>query len=196
MRPAIFLDRDGVLIENRDQYVRSWDDVAFFTYTFEAMRRAAAWPHAFVIVSNQAGVGKGLIDHAVAEAINLRVAAVVGEQGGRIDRAYFCPHRADAGCDCRKPQPGMLLRAARELDLDLTRSWMIGDNLTDMQAGSAAGARCMLVRTGLGDAQLAAQQAAAPEAAAPEAVSYEIADNLADALVRIARTNDTHTGAS
>ncbi len=190
MRPAIFLDRDGVLIENRDQYVRSWDDVAFFSYTFEAMRRVAGWPHAFVVVSNQAGVGKGLIDYAVAEAINLRVAATVGEQGGRIDRAYFCPHRADAGCDCRKPKPGMLLRAARELDLDLARSWMIGDNLTDMQAGSAAGTRRMLVRSGLGDAQLATGQEAAPET-----VSFEIADNLAEALDRIARTM-THTGAS
>ncbi len=187
MRPAIFLDRDGVLIENRDHYVRSWDDVAFFAHTFEAMRRAAAWPHAFVVVSNQAGVGKGLIDNAEAEAINLRVAATVVEQGGRIDRAYFCPHRADAGCDCRKPRPGMLLRAARELDLDLARSWMIGDNVTDMQAGSAAGTRCMLVRTGLGEGQLAARQEAAPETA-----SFDIADNLADALDRIARTM-THT---
>jgi D-glycero-D-manno-heptose 1,7-bisphosphate phosphatase len=190
MRPAIFLDRDGVLIENRDHYVRSWDDVAFFAHTFEAMRRAAAWPHAFVVVSNQAGVGKGLIDYALAETINLRVAATVCERGGRIDRVYFCPHRADAGCDCRKPRPGMLLRAARELDLDLARSWMIGDNLTDMQAGSAAGTRCLLVRTGLGDTQLAALNEAAPDAD-----SFEIADNLADALDRIARTM-THTGAS
>jgi D-glycero-D-manno-heptose 1,7-bisphosphate phosphatase len=190
MRPAIFLDRDGVLIENRDHYVRTWEDVAFFAHTFEAMRRAATLPHAFVVVSNQAGVGKGLIDYAMAEAINLRVAAAVVENGGRIDRAYFCPHRADAGCDCRKPRPGMLLRAARELDLDLAGSWMIGDNITDMQAGSAAGTRCMLVRTGLGDAQLSAR----PEPA-QDAAPFDIADNLADALNRIARTM-THTGDS
>jgi D-glycero-D-manno-heptose 1,7-bisphosphate phosphatase len=179
MRPAIFLDRDGVLIENRSDYVRTWSDVAFFPYTFDAMRTAAALPHAFFIVSNQAGVGRGLVDYTTADAINNRVAAEINAAGGRIERAYFCPHRKDAGCSCRKPEPGMLLRAAREYDIDLAQSWMIGDNITDMQAGRAAGTRCVLVRTGLGAEQIGTRA---------DANWFQIVDTLAEALVMIAQS--------
>lgn len=155
MRPAIFFDRDGVLIENCAEYVRDLRDVEFLPHTFEAMRRAVSLPHefAFVIVSNQAGVGKGVITAEAAEAIQAFVVGEIASHGGRIDRAFFCPHRADENCLCRKPRPGMLLQAAHELDIDLSASWMIGDNITDMQAGRAAGARCILVRTGLGAQQ-------------------------------------------
>lgn len=176
MRPAIFLDRDGVLIENRAEYVRELRDVEFLPRTFEAMRRGAALPHAFVIVSNQAGVGKGVIAPETANAIQAHVVGEIASHGGRIERAYFCPHRADADCDCRKPRPGMLLQAARELGLDLSASWMIGDNITDMQAGRAAGVRCILVRSGLG-----AQQ---PEP--DEALAFEVVDDVYAAIERIA----------
>jgi histidinol-phosphate phosphatase family protein len=179
MRPAIFLDRDGVLIENRAGYVRSWPDVEFFPYTFDAMRAAAKLPHAFFIVSNQAGVGRGLIDYATAEAINNRVADEINAAGGRIDRAYFCPHRKDDNCACRKPAPGMLLRAARDYDIDLAQSWMIGDNITDMQAARAAGTRCILVRTGLGAEQIGKRA---------DAIWFPIADTLPHALAMIARS--------
>jgi D-glycero-D-manno-heptose 1,7-bisphosphate phosphatase len=176
MRPAIFLDRDGVLIENRASYVRTWEDVAFFDFTFQAMRTAAAWPHAFVIVSNQAGVGRGVIALKTAQEINDGVAAQIRAHGGRIERADFCPHHPNDGCACRKPAPGMLLAAARDLEIDLARSWMIGDNITDMQAGRAAGARCMRVRTGLGELQPLADQ---------DQLWFETASTLAEALHRI-----------
>ena len=105
MRPAIFLDRDGVLIENRSEYVRDLRDVEFLPGTFEALRCAAALPREFalVIVSNQAGVGKGVITAEAAEAIQAFVVGEIASHGGRIDRAYFCPHRADENCGCRKP---------------------------------------------------------------------------------------------
>lgn len=194
MKPAIFLDRDGVLIENRDAYVRTWADVEFFPFTFDAMRRAAALPHAFFIVSNQAGVGKGVIPHDVAADINARVAGEVVAQGGRITQSYFCPHRPDEACDCRKPQPGMLLRAAREFEIDLAASWMIGDNLTDMQAGRAAGARCILVRTGLGAAQLAkaAAGSGATFGTAADPAWFTIVDNLERALEHIRVSLEQH----
>jgi D-glycero-D-manno-heptose 1,7-bisphosphate phosphatase len=177
MRPAIFFDRDGVLIENRDAYVRSWDDVEVLPGAREALASAAAWPHVFFIVSNQAGVAKGVIPYALAEAINIGVADLFSAAGGRIDRAYLCPHRAEDNCDCRKPRPGMLLRAAHEFDIDLAASWMIGDNITDMQAARAAGVRGVLVRTGLGAAQLRTFA---------DAPWFDIADTVADALAFIA----------
>jgi D-glycero-D-manno-heptose 1,7-bisphosphate phosphatase len=155
MRPTIFLDRDGVIIENRAAYVRAWEDVAFIPGALAALAEAARGEHAIVMVSNQAGIGKGLIPPEVSEAINAAIRAEVERAGGRIDGIYICPHTEADACDCRKPKPGLLLRAARELGLDLSRSWMIGDALTDLQAGQAAGARSVLVLTGRGADQRA-----------------------------------------
>ncbi|MBM4424376.1 MAG: HAD-IIIA family hydrolase [Chloroflexi bacterium] len=150
LRPAIFLDRDGVIIENRSGYVRSWADVSFIPGALNALAGAAVSPFAVVIVTNQAGVGRGLISLASAESINKGVRDEILRAGGRVDGLYLCPHTDEDNCECRKPRPGMLLRAARELGLDLSRSWMIGDAVTDVQAGEAAGARSLLVLTGRG----------------------------------------------
>lgn len=155
MRPAIFLDRDGVIIENCDNYVRAWDDVRFIEPAIRALRQIAPLDVAVVVVTNQAVVGKGLISLDEATSINERVVDEVRRRGGRIDRAYLCPHSEADNCDCRKPKAGMLLRAAREMNLDLAHSFMVGDALTDMQAAQAAGVQCALVRTGRGESELA-----------------------------------------
>ncbi|HLB48421.1 MAG TPA: HAD-IIIA family hydrolase [Anaerolineales bacterium] len=153
MRPAIFLDRDGVIIANHPDYVRSWADVSFIPRALETLATMAGSPYAVVIVTNQAGVGRGLIPLAEAVSINERVRDEIVRAGGRVDGLYLCPHTGADNCDCRKPRPGMLLRAARELRLDLSRSWMVGDALTDLQAGEAAGVRPLLVLTGRGAEQ-------------------------------------------
>ncbi|RMF47692.1 MAG: D-glycero-beta-D-manno-heptose 1,7-bisphosphate 7-phosphatase [Anaerolineae bacterium] len=161
LRPAIFLDRDGVIIENRANYVRTWKDVVFYEQALEALRRLRDTPYAVVIVTNQSAVGRGILTREQADEINRKVVAHIRSAGGRIDAAYLCPHAPDAGCACRKPHPGMLLQAAKELSLDLTHSWMVGDALTDIQAGQAAGVgHTVLVRTGRGRAQLPLVQAA------------------------------------
>jgi histidinol-phosphate phosphatase family protein len=154
LRPALFLDRDGVIVENSDTYVRSWDDVVFIPAAIEALQKVASLDVAVVIVTNQAVVGKGIITLEHATKINQRIVDVITAHGGRIDAAYLCPHRSDEACDCRKPKPGMLLRAARDCGLAVSRSVMVGDAITDMQAGRAAGARTVLVRTGRGAEQL------------------------------------------
>ncbi|GAB4532455.1 MAG: D-glycero-beta-D-manno-heptose 1,7-bisphosphate 7-phosphatase [Anaerolineales bacterium] len=160
LRPAIFLDRDGVIIENRASYVRTWEDVVFYERALEALRHLRNSPYALVIVTNQSAVGRGILTLAQAEDINHKVVAHIRAAGGRVDAAYLCPHAPDEGCACRKPQPGMLLQAARDLCLDLSRSWMVGDALTDIQAGHAAGvAHIVLVRTGRGDTQRRLPQA-------------------------------------
>jgi histidinol-phosphate phosphatase family protein len=150
------LDRDGVIIENRDDYVRSWADVAFIPAAIEALRVIAPLDISIVVVTNQACVGKGIVTLDEAEAINARLVHEVNTQGGRIDAAYLCSHRPDESCACRKPKPGMLLRAAREHDLKLSQSFMVGDAITDMQAAQAAGVSSILVRTGRGDREFAA----------------------------------------
>ncbi|HLF00338.1 MAG TPA: D-glycero-beta-D-manno-heptose 1,7-bisphosphate 7-phosphatase [Anaerolineales bacterium] len=156
MHPAIFLDRDGVIIENRADYVRAWDDVAFIPGALSALTGIADSEFAIVIVTNQAGIGRGMVSLDAAQSINERIRDEIVHAGGRIDGLYLCPHTDSDGCDCRKPKPGMLLRAAQELSLDLSRSWMIGDALTDLQAGEAAGAHSLLVLTGRGAEQKAA----------------------------------------
>ncbi|MFC1463341.1 MAG: D-glycero-alpha-D-manno-heptose-1,7-bisphosphate 7-phosphatase [Candidatus Brachytrichaceae bacterium NZ_4S206] len=177
MRPAIFLDRDGVIIENREAYVRSWADVNFIPAALEALRALLPSDWAIVIATNQAAVGKGIITLEHAHRINQRVVAEVVRCGGRIDAAYLCPHRPDENCDCRKPKPGMLLRAARDLDLDLSRSVMIGDAITDMEAARAAGVRGILVMTGRGQSEWRAFTGAP---------WFDVADDLACAIELLA----------
>lgn len=172
MRSAIFLDRDGVIIENREHYVRSWDDVAFIPGALRALKLLSPLDLAVVVVTNQAVVGKGIITLAQAEEINQRLLAEARAHGGRVDAAYLCPHRTDESCECRKPMPGMLLRAAREHDLDLARSVMVGDAITDMKAAHAAGVRAMLVKSGRGASELQSFSGRA---------WFDVAGDLADA---------------
>jgi len=108
-----------------------------------------------VLITNQSAVGRGIISLEQVMEINQHVIAEIEAQEGRIDASYLCPHHPDEGCNCRKPAPGMLLRAAEELGLDLTRSYVIGDAASDMEAAWAAGVHGILVLTGLGKEQVA-----------------------------------------
>jgi D-glycero-D-manno-heptose 1,7-bisphosphate phosphatase len=149
-RPAVFLDRDGVILEHRDDYVKSVDEAVFLPGAFDGLAVLAATPLRIVVATNQALVGRGIIPLAEAAAINDWMLAEVIRHGGRIDQIRMCPHHPREGCACRKPQPGMLRDAAGELNINLSRSVMIGDAVTDLLAGQAAGARPVLVRTGRG----------------------------------------------
>lgn len=155
MFPAIFLDRDGVLIENRSDYIRNWSQVRFFPDALEALSKTVIKNHKVVIVTNQSAVGRGLISLETANEINDQLVDFIKSHGGRVDAVYTCPHKPEDDCDCRKPKPGLLLRAADDLSLDLRRSWMIGDAWSDLLAGQAAGVRrVVMVRTGRGAEQL------------------------------------------
>jgi len=155
MYPAIFLDRDGVIIENRPSYVRSWKEVVIYPQAIDALVKIVSSPFKIVIVTNQSAVGRGIIPLEVAWDINQRLVKVIETAGGRVDGVYMCPHAPDEDCDCRKPKPGLFFQAAEDLSIDLKRSIMIGDALSDILAGQAAGIRqTVLVLTGQGAAQL------------------------------------------
>jgi D-glycero-D-manno-heptose 1,7-bisphosphate phosphatase len=177
-RPAIFLDRDGVIIENRADYVKAVAEVRFIPRALEALAAAARWAGPLIVVTNQSAVGRGLLTLQAAEGINAYVRQEVEAAGGRLDAVYMCPHAPEAGCACRKPQPGLLLRAAQAYALDLRGATLIGDALTDVQAAHAAGARAVLVRTGRG-----AQQAA--ELAAAGLSDVPVLEDLAAALEHV-----------
>lgn len=180
LRPALFLDRDGVLIENRPRYVRSLAEAVLLPGAVAALaefaRSAPDW--LIVIVSNQAGIGHGLVSRAVVDEINAWIAAQLHAAGGRLDAIYLCPHRPDENCACRKPKPGLLLQAAAELGIDRAASLLVGDSATDVQAALAAGVRPIFVQTGLPE-RLAAEQAQA------EALQATICADLAAALLHL-----------
>lgn len=160
-QPALFLDRDGVIIENRASYVRAWEDVEFFSQALTALARIRHTPYKIIVVTNQSPVGRGILtlDHVLS--LNERILQEVREANGRIDAAYICPDAPGSNSRCRKPRPGMLLQAAVEHNLDLTRSIMVGDALTDVQAGRAAGVQhAVMVLTGRGAAQASLPAAA------------------------------------
>jgi len=155
MVPAIFLDRDGVLIENQPDYVRNWSQVSVFPQALEALRSHTARNYKIVIVTNQSAVGRRLISLKTAENINNKLVKLIKEKHGHIDGVYMCPHIPSDLCSCRKPEPGLLLQATRELSIDLQRSWMIGDAWSDLLAGKAAGIKQVaLLKTGRGKEQL------------------------------------------
>ncbi len=149
-KAAVFLDRDGVINRDRPDYVKSWEDFEFLPGVLDAFRVLASGPHQVVVVSNQSCIGRGLVSRETVDEIHARMTEAIRRSGGRIDTVYYCPHRPDEDCPCRKPRPGLILSAARELDIDLTASWLIGDDLRDLEAAKAAGVRPVLVRTGHG----------------------------------------------
>lgn len=176
MFPAVFLDRDGVIVENRKNYIRSWDDVHIFDQALAALARAAGSSYKIVIVTNQSAVGRGIISLEAAWEINRRLAGEIQAAGGRVDGIFMCPHAPQDECNCRKPKPGLLLQAAEALSIDLDRSILIGDALSDLQAGQAAGVRYnALVRTGRGT-----EEARLPLAAG--IAPFMIFEHLSDAL--------------
>ncbi|HEU5430238.1 MAG TPA: HAD family hydrolase, partial [Thermomicrobiales bacterium] len=140
-RPAIFLDRDGTLVEPR-HYPRRAADLTLSDGIAPALRRLRAAGFALVIVTNQSGVARALFSEADLHAMHDDLRARLDRLGVAIDAIHYCPHHPDGviealavRCACRKPMPGMLLQAAADLDLDLERSWMIGDILDDVEAG-------------------------------------------------------------
>jgi D-glycero-D-manno-heptose 1,7-bisphosphate phosphatase len=157
---AVFLDRDGVINENRPDHVKSWDEFRFLPGSLEALARLTlAGVRAFVI-TNQAVVNRGMVPRSVVDDINNRMLYEIERCGGRVEDVIYCPHRPEEHCGCRKPQPGLILELARRHSVELGSSVVIGDALADIEAGQAAGCQTILVLTGRGVQQLAKATAA------------------------------------
>jgi D-glycero-D-manno-heptose 1,7-bisphosphate phosphatase len=159
LRPAVFLDRDGTINEERE-YLWRTEDLAFIPGAPQALGLLQEAGFVLVVVTNQSGLGRGYYDEDDLHRLHRFMAAALARDGVQIAGWYFCPHHPEGGqgdylqdCSCRKPRPGMLLEAARDLGLDLGASWMVGDKVADVTAGWAAGCRSVLVRTGYGAAE-------------------------------------------
>lgn len=184
-RRAVFMDRDGTVSEEVG-YVNHVSRYRVFPFTAEAVRtlNEAGW--LAVLVTNQAGVARGYFKEELIGEVHKVLASELERGGARLDAVYYCPHHPSVGeppyrfdCDCRKPRPGLLLRAARELGLDLSRCWMVGDRFGDTELARNAGARSALVLTGYGLGEFEHQSQAWPHR--PDL----IAENLLEAVKKI-----------
>ena len=154
-RKAVFLDRDGVINHNLNKYVLSIESVQIIPRSLQAIANLAKSEYAVVIVTNQSAIGRGLITEEIAQNINNFILEKIQSTNGIIDGIYLCPHHPKTPCVCRKPNPGMLIQAAAELNLDLENSWLVGDAITDIQAAIAANVKPVMVGTGRGTEQAA-----------------------------------------
>ena len=155
MSGAIFLDRDGVLCENRSTYVKSWEEFRWLPGAREALRILARLDVSVVIVTNQSVINRGLTTMPLVDDMHGRITRAIRRAHGRLDAIYVCPHRPDEGCACRKPGVLLFHQAARELGVDLPGSYLIGDGMADVQAGLELKLRVVLVQTGLGEQTVA-----------------------------------------
>jgi len=159
-RRAVFMDRDGTVADEVG-YVNHASRVRLLPGSASALRRIREAGLLSVVVTNQSGVARDYFEETVVHQANQRFRDLLAAEGASVDAIYYCPHHPREGappyrrdCDCRKPRPGMLLRAAEDLNIDLSRSYMVGDGVVDVGAGRAAGATTVLVLTGYGRGHL------------------------------------------
>jgi D-glycero-D-manno-heptose 1,7-bisphosphate phosphatase len=146
----VILDRDGTINHDSDEHIKSPAEWRPIKGSLEGIARLTQAGYRIVVATNQSGIARGLFDTRTLFAIHETLLRALALAGGRIDAFFFCPHAAEAGCQCRKPQPGMLLEVARRFNVSLEDTYMVGDALRDLEAAAAAGARPVLVLTGKG----------------------------------------------
>ena len=166
---AIFLDRDGTIMRDAS-HVGEVDQVVLIPNAVPSLKRLQDAGYKLFVITNQSGVGRGYFTREAVESIHTRLNEQFNQAGVRFERYYVCPHHPEDNCECRKPKPKLLLDAAREYGLDLSRSFMIGDRASDIQAGVNAGARSILVLTGVGRETLAKGETK------PDHVAHDIAE--------------------
>lgn len=156
MHKAVFLDRDGTIVQDVG-YMNSPQQIEFIPGSIEAIKKLNAAGFKVVVITNQAGVAKGLVTEDMLQTIDKTLHKGILSGGAHLDGLYYCPHHPEHGfypykqvCECRKPHPGLIKRAHRDLNIDLSKSYMVGDKGTDIEAGQRAGTKTVFVLTGKG----------------------------------------------
>ena len=178
LRRAVFLDRDGTIAEEMG-YVNHVDRLQIFPYAAEAIRQLNRAEIPVIVVTNQSGIARNIFPESLVHEVHKKMISELAAAGAWIDAIYFCPHKSEEICDCRKPNPGMLERAAREHGLELAASWVVGDRYADLEMAHAVGARGILVMTGYGRGEYELHRSAWPKP--PDLVT----ENLKEAVRQI-----------
>lgn len=160
MQPAVFLDRDGTMVQDVG-YLSRLEDLHWFPWTIEAVRLLHRAGFLLCVTTNQSGIALGFCTDAFVRRVHEEMSAAIEAAGARIDGWFYCPHHPEAAidalrmvCECRKPGPGLVRQAQKRFDIDLTRSFVIGDKAADVGLAESVGARGILVRTGYGESEL------------------------------------------
>ena len=172
MRPAVFLDRDGTIAEEVG-YLNHISRFHMFPFAARAIRQLNRAGLPVIVITNQSGVGRGYFPESLVTDVHDLMTTELAKEGAHIDALYYCPHKGDDACACRKPKPGMLEEAAREHGLDLRRSFVVGDRYGDIELARRAGARAILVRTGYGEGEIQWHSAGWP--APPDFIAADLA---------------------
>ncbi len=141
LHKAIFFDRDGVINKERKDYVKTVSELEIFSNIVIPIKKLIKMGFLIVVITNQSAINRGFTTHQDISDIHSTIQQFLQKNDARIDNFYYCPHKPDEHCDCRKPNPGLILRAVSELKIDLQKSWMIGDNETDVEAAVKAGCK-------------------------------------------------------
>ena len=144
---AVFFDRDGVINKERTDYVKTVNELDIFSNIIDSIKRLKNSGFVVIVLTNQSAINRGLTTHEKVNKIHRTIQDFLIENGTSIDSFYYCPHRPDENCDCRKPKPGLFLKAADELKIDLKSSWMIGDKDTDIEAATTAGCKSIKINS-------------------------------------------------
>ena len=168
MQPAVFLDRDGTMVQDVG-YLSRLEDLHWFPWTIEAVRLLHRAGFLLCVTTNQSGIALGFCTDAFVRRVHEEMSAAIEAAGARIDGWFYCPHHPQAAidalrveCECRKPRPGLVRQAQERFDIDLTRSFVIGDKAADVGLAESVGARGILVRTGYGESELVRHNGHAP----------------------------------
>lgn len=151
-KPAAFLDRDGTIIFDK-HYLSSPDQIKLYKNAAESINKLRKAGFKIIVVTNQSGIGRGMFTEKDLEKINKKFIKMLKECGAKVDGLYYCPHIDEDNCDCRKPKTGMALQAAKEHNIDFSRSYTVGDSIRDYMLGHNLGAKGILVLTGHGKKQ-------------------------------------------
>ena len=151
LKKVVFLDRDGTINQDAVDYIKSWSEFKFLSRSLEALHDLTAAGFTLIVITNQSAISRKLISPQELENIHSKMKAVVESRGGKISDIFFCPHLPEDSCDCRKPLPGLIYRAQKRHDIDLSTAVMIGDSARDIECAQKAGCGCsILVQTGNG----------------------------------------------
>jgi D-glycero-D-manno-heptose 1,7-bisphosphate phosphatase len=178
---AVFLDRDGVINENRVDHVKNWSEFRFLPGSAESIRRLTVAGCRVFVISNQAIIGRGLVSHTTVDTVNGMMVRELRRHGAHVDAVEYCPHRPQQDCACRKPRPGLLLKLATRFGVNLKSTVVIGDALSDIDAGLAVGCGAILVLSGRGKEQLA-------QAVASGKNGFSVARDLPEATDLVLKT--------
>jgi D-glycero-D-manno-heptose 1,7-bisphosphate phosphatase len=170
-RGGVFLDRDGTICEEMG-YVNHVDRLRIFPFAAEAIRRLNEARIPVIVVTNQSGVARNIFPESLVHEVHKKVISELAVAGAHLDGIYFCPHKTEDACECRKPNPGLLERAARDHALDLAASWVVGDRYADLEMAHTTGGRGILVMTGYGRGEYELHHATWPRQ--PDALAADL----------------------